>query len=92
VGLQQLRNRGLKVNRGRLHSILKRFGPEVLITGGLLTAAAVNELMIAGPGHRRMNVGNVKALRRGMRRIEGFHKLCQRADMLRTRGRRKVKC
>lgn len=92
VGLQQLRNRGIRVNRSRLHSILKRFGPEVLVTGGILTAAAVNELMLAGPGHRRMNVGNVKALRRSMRRVEGFHKLCSRADMLRSRGRRRAKC
>lgn len=92
VGLQQLRNRGMKVNRSRLYSILKRFGPEVLITGGLLTAAAVNELMVAGAGRRRMNVGNVKALRRSMRRVEGFHKLCTRADVLRTRSRRRTKC
>jgi hypothetical protein len=92
VGLQQLRNRGIKVNRSRLYTILRRFGPEVLVTGGLLTAAAVNELMVAGAGRRRMNVGNVKALKRSMRRMEGFHKLCVRADALRSRGKRRVKC
>lgn len=92
VGLQQLRNRGVKVNRSRLYTILRRFGPEVLISGGLLTAAAVNELMVAGAGRRRMNVGNVKALKRSMRRLEGFHKLCVRADTLRSRGKRRAKC
>mgnify|MGYP001331338813 CR=1 FL=1 len=91
VGLQQLKNRGIKVNRARLYSLLRRFGPEVLITGGLLTAAAVNELMVAGAGRRRMNVGNIKALKRSMRRMEGFHKLCMRADKLRS-TRRRVKC
>jgi hypothetical protein len=34
-----------------------------------------------------MNAGNAKALRRAMRRVESFHKLCQRADVLRSRGR-----
>lgn len=37
---------------------------------------------------RRMNPGNVRALRRSMRRIESFHRLCQKADSLRSRGRR----
>ncbi len=44
----------------------------------LLTASA-----IAGSGGRRMNVGNVKALRRAHRRIKSFHKLCGDNDMLR---------
>lgn len=92
VGLQQLRARGIKANRSRLYTILRRFGPEVVISGGLLTAAAVNELMVAGAGRRRMNVGNVKALKRSMRRMEGFHKLCVRADSLRSRGKRRTKC
>ncbi len=36
---------------------------------------------------RRMNPTNVRALRRSMRRLESFHKLCVRADSLRSRGR-----
>lgn len=83
LAIQQLRDRGLRVKRSQLWSILKRFGPEVLITGGLLTAAAVNELMVAGPGHRRMNPANVKALRRSIRRLDSFHRLCVSADKLR---------
>jgi hypothetical protein len=70
--------------------MLKRFGPEVLITGGILSAAAVSELMVAGPGHRRMNPGNVKALRRSMRRLESFHHLCVRADKLKRPRSRKA--
>lgn len=83
TSMQLLRNQGRNIKRSQLWSLLKRFGPEVLVTGGILTAAAVSELMVAGPGHRRMNPGNVKALRRSMRRLESFHKLCVTADKLR---------
>lgn len=89
TAIQGFRNQGKNVKRSQLYSMLKRFGPDVLITGGILSAAAVSELMIAGPGHRRMNPGNVKALRRSMRRLESFHHLCQRADKLRSPRRRK---
>lgn len=75
TSLQQLRARGMNVKRSQLWSMLKRFGPEVLVTGGLLTAAAVSELMIAGPGHRRINVTNVRALRRSVRRLKSFDRL-----------------
>lgn len=85
--IQAWRNRGVHITRAKLHSLLKRFGPEVLITGGILTAAAVSELMMAGPGHRRMNAGNAKALHRSLRRLEAFHRLCVRADKFRG-GRR----
>lgn len=39
---------------------------------------------------RRMNPANSKALRRAARRIESFHRLCGRTDMLRSRGRRRT--
>lgn len=42
---------------------------------------------------RRMNPANVSALRRSMRRIQSFHRLCQKADLLRgpSRSRRKTR-
>lgn len=92
LAIQQLRARGMTVKRSQLWTMLKRFGPEVLIGGGLLTAGAVSELMVAGPGHRRMNPANVKALRRSMRRLDSFHRLCVTADRLRrprSRGKSK---
>lgn len=93
VQIQAFRNAGMRqVTRSRLYSMLKRFGPELMISGGILTAAAVSELMMAGPGHRRMNAGNAKALRRSMRRIESFHRLCVRADSLRAPRRRSKGC
>ena len=88
TAIQSLRNAGKNVSRSKLYSMMKRFGPDFMVSAGILSAAAVSELIMAGPGHRRMNVGNVKALRRGMRRIESFHKLCTKADMLRSRGKR----
>lgn len=91
TAIQALRNRGANVTRSKLYSLLKRFGPDILISGGILTAAAVSELMMAGPGHRRMNPGNVSALRRSARRIESFHRLCVRVDRLRAPRRRSCK-
>ena len=39
---------------------------------------------------RRMNPANVTALRRSMRRIQSFHRLCQKADVLKgSSGRRR---
>lgn len=90
TAIQGYRNMGKNVTRAKLYSLLKRFGPEFLITGGILTAAAVNELLIAGPGRRRMNPGNVKALRRSLRRLESFHGLCMRVDKLRRPRSRKT--
>jgi len=87
TGIQRLRNAGQRVNRAKLYSVMKRFGPEFLVSGGLLTAAAVNELAVAGPGRRRMNPANAKALRRSVRRIESFHRLCKSTDII--KGRRK---
>jgi hypothetical protein len=91
TAIQGYRNMGKNVTRAKLWSLVKRFGPELVISGGILTAAAVSELMVAGPGRRRMNPANVKALRRSLRRMESFHKLCARVDRLRPhrRGSRK---
>jgi len=89
TSIQALRNAGKNITRARLYSAMKRFGPELLVSGGLLTAAAVSELMVAGPGHRRMNAGNVKALRKAHRRMVSFHKVCRKNDMLMSHGRKK---
>lgn len=88
LAIQTYRASGKLVTRAKLWSLVKRFGPEIVVSGGILTAAAVNELMIAGPGHRRMNPGNVKALRKSLRRLESFHKLCVRVDKLRRPSHR----
>lgn len=89
VGIQKLRNAGQNVTRAKLYAMVKKFGPEFIISGGILTAAAVNELMLAGPGHRRMNPANSKALRRSIRRVQSFHRLCKTADVIASHARRK---
>jgi hypothetical protein len=91
TAIQGLRNQGQNVTRAKLYGVMKRFGPEFLVTGGLLTAAAVNELAVAGPGYRRMNPANVRALRRSVRRIESFHRLCKTTDRL-SGSRKRRKC
>jgi len=91
TGIQQLRNMGKNVTRANLYSLMKRFGPDFLVTGGILTAAAVSELAMAGPGRRRMNPGNVKALRRAHRRMKSFHNVCMTNDRLLGGRRRSTK-
>jgi hypothetical protein len=91
VAIQGYRNMGKNVSRSKLYSLMKRFGPDFLISGGILTAAAVSELAMAGPGRRRMNPGNIKALRRSHRRMKAFHHVCQQNDtLLHVRKRRSM--
>mgnify|MGYP003417051137 CR=1 FL=1 len=87
TAIQKMKNAGHNVSRSKLYSMLKRFGPEFLVTAGIMSAAAVSELILAGPGHRRMNPANSKALRRATRRIKSFHRLCGEADVIKTRRR-----
>jgi hypothetical protein len=91
TAIQKMKNAGHTVSRSKLYSMLKRFGPEFLVTAGIMSAAAVSELALAGPGHRRMNPANGKALRRATRRIKSFHRLCGDADVIKKRSCRK-KC
>jgi hypothetical protein len=88
TAIQGYRNMGKNVSRSKLWSLMKRFGPDFLISGGILTAAAVSELAMAGPGRRRMNPGNIKALRRAHRRMKSFHHVCQTNDTLLTHRKR----
>lgn len=88
TAIQKMKNAGQNVSRSKLYSMLKRFGPEFLVTAGIMSAAAVSELALAGPGHRRMNPANSKALRRAQRRLKSFHRLCVHTDALKPRKRR----
>jgi hypothetical protein len=90
TAIQGFRNVGQNVTRSNLWGLMKRFGPDFLVTGGILTAAAVSELAIAGPGRRRMNPGNIKALRKAHRRMTSFHKICVTNDRL-IGGRKRSK-
>jgi len=56
-----------------------------------ITAEELAQLVMAHSvkKHRRMNPANIKAIRRSMRRLDSFHRVCQKADSLRGRGRRR---
>lgn len=60
-----------------------------LLVGLGLTALEATELAVwhSHKKRRRMNPANSKALRRSVRRIQSFHKLCRTADVLKARGR-----
>jgi len=74
--------------------IIRRMGrsltPAAIAAAIGISVADLGILIMAGAQMptRRMNPGNVKALRRSMRRIESFHRLCQKADRLRSPRRR----
>lgn len=73
---------------------LAKFAQSPAAIGGMigLSAQEVATLLIADSmkKRRRMNPGNVKALRRAHRRLESFHKLCGTNDRLRTPRRRRA--
>jgi hypothetical protein len=73
-----------------IRSLSKYLTPGATAAALGITVAELADLIVAArqKPRRRMNPGNAKALRRAMRRLESFHKLCVRADSLRSRGRR----
>ena len=74
--------------------IIRRFSkllaPAAIATVLGITVVELGQLILADAQRprRRMNPANVRALRRSMRRIESFHRLCVKADALRRPGRR----
>ena len=75
-----LRARGIRATVESLWQMLKRFGPNALVAGGFLTAAAISDLMYYKSTHkrRRMNPSNTKALRRSLTRLRSFDRLAMR--------------
>lgn len=74
--------------------IIRRFSkllaPAAIATVLGITVLELGQVILADAQRprRRMNPANVRALRRSMRRIESFHRLCQKADTLRSPRRR----
>jgi len=68
-------------------------GPAAAAAAVGITLSEMAELIFvdASRPRRRMNPANISALRRSMRRIQSFHRLCQKADTLRGRSRRSPK-
>ena len=84
------KNLSLSAALSRIRSLGKVLEPTVVASAVGLTAAELASLIVAGSARkrRRMNPANVHALRRSARRIESFHKLCSRVDVLRSRRSR----
>lgn len=80
--IMALRARGIRANVESLWTMLKKFGPNALVSGGFLTAAAISDLMYYKSTHkrRRMNPANTKALRRSLRRLKSFDNLSHRVS------------
>ncbi len=74
TAIMSYRSRGIKIGAESLYSMLKKFGPNFLISAGLLSAAAISELMMykATRKRRRMNPLNPRALNRSTRRLVSF--------------------
>lgn len=91
--IQAMRAAGIPMTYGKMRGMLRRWGPDVLLALGVFSAAEVLEMMIAAQviKPRRMNAGNAKALRRALRRVESFHRLCQRADVMRPKRRTRAR-
>lgn len=94
----KLGRRTMSVREGiRIARRIGKYGDAAFVATAMgITLGELANLIFAGSQvpRRRMNPANVKALRRSMRRLESFHRLCQRADALRGRGRRRsaTKC
>jgi hypothetical protein len=92
------RNQKIPMTIDKLYRALRTYGPTVL--AGMISSAAVSELMLYKTSRktRRMNVANVKSLRRSVRRLRGFEKLSHRVTaqlgrLSHSRGRpRSVRC
>jgi hypothetical protein len=76
-----------------IRRLAKSLGSPTMVATALGLSAGelahlITESSLRGSSGRRMNVGNVKALRRAHRRIKSFHKLCGDNDRLRAPRRR----
>lgn len=87
IGRRTSLNKALSLAR----TLGRQLGSPAAVGAALgITVSELATLITAGSHRtrRRMNPANSKALRRAARRIESFHRLCSRTDMLRSRGRR----
>ncbi len=85
--------RTMTLNRAmRIYRKIRKFVVDPFIIAQImgLTIDQLGELLIADSQRtrRRMNPGNIGALRRAHRRIEGFHRICGKNDKLRATRRR----
>jgi hypothetical protein len=97
--IQVWRSKGVRMTTESLWNLAKRFGPQMLVTAGILSVGALSELLMhhATRKRRRMNPLNPKALRRSTRRLISFqNKACKVQAVLGGMGgarrRRRAHC
>lgn len=87
------RTMSLRTAVKQIRKLGKFLGPVATAAALGITFAEMAEIIVADSSRtrRRMNPANVHALRRSMRRVSAFHRLAQKADMLRggSRSRRR---
>jgi len=74
ASMQSWRLKGISLTVPKLMVMMRKFGPNFLISAGILAAGAVTELMMYQATHkrRRMNSLNPRALSRATRRLCSF--------------------
>lgn len=97
--LQIWRSRGVRLTVEKLWSMARRFGPQFLVSAGILSLGALTELMLAHgtKKRRRMNTLNPHALQRSVRRLAGFQRRAAKVNALlghvaKRRGYKRGRC
>lgn len=69
-------SKGVRLTPEKLYGMLRKFGPNFLISAGILSASAIADLMMYKTTHRkrRMNALNPRALSRATRRLCSFER------------------
>ena len=88
-----MRSAGVRATVAKARAFVKRFGPEAAVGffAGFVGSEVANRAVLEAAflKGRRMNPGNASALRRAVRRVESFHRLCKRADVIAGPRRRR---
>ncbi len=88
-----MRSAGVRATVAKARAFVRRFGPEAAVGffAGFVGSEVANRAVLEAAflKGRRMNPGNASALRRAVRRVESFHRLCKRADVIAGPRRRR---
>lgn len=88
-----MRSAGVRATVTKAVAFVRRFGPQAAVTffAGFAGTELANRAVLEAAfiKRRRMNPGNTKALRRSIRRVQSFHRLCKRADVIAGPRRRR---
>jgi hypothetical protein len=97
ASMQSWRARGVSLTVPKLLAMMKKFGPNFLVSAGIIAAGAVTELLMyqASNKRRRMNALNPRALSRATRRLCSFEHRASKVHRTLahlSKGKRKAFC